>query len=620
VAGVAKADTCNVTCGPFSHESGDFASPGQAKFGTTIHGPIVQRVNVIVSKNGMVGDNEGDMVNAERDVRLALDRLFTIGAITESVYDSVLATISQPSKKGTAKAKGSTRIVPVAKLTPITAAINAICAEQVGITPKSAYSLLGILLESSVGAGLANHPSDVKLLLSALNFEGLATYVTADSKSWLPAVCSGIADLKFRILTGVRPEGPRIRDPLGSPEPTSINFDRFSESPVPGLLPWAQPPNVNSLLNALSEVPEWTLLTWPKVLAQPTGKDDSLSLKKSIFAQISLNRQRIPLRDDVKIERKGETAKKSHEGIVYTRSAKLLRAGAEPAPTTLEEGSPSRTASNAAAWNEVLTEGSAGSGNAYDQQYMTVGRGFGVADEQGGETLRDFFKKDPSAESALLHIGFAMDGTTPVVVDVEHERLLRGVPALRYIEKDRSVYTQFSNTGEAPSHIMNMTNAQFGVLRRHAAKVPQEVLDGGIFVGPKGKTVIKSPWGTDVLRFGVHAQHFAPVLKWHRLIQEGTDKDGRGDINKLAALVLPHCGGRSKHGAGMLWNAEDTRVLEWGNRIVGRQLGAMFKELPNIDTVVAGTRYFLVQDWDEKQAKDRPKYKEWKAGVSLASE
>jgi hypothetical protein len=203
-----------------------------------------------------------------------------------------------------------------------------------------------------------------------------------------------------------------------------------------------------------------------------------------------------------------------------------------------------------------------------------------------------------------------MDGNTPVVADTERHVLLRGAPAMTYIEKSSAIYSQLANTAESPSHIVNMTNAQFSVMRRQAADIPQEVIDGGTYTDPatKAGVLIKSPWNMLVMRFAVHLKHAASGFSWNRMILHGTDSDGRGDVNKLAAMILPYLQPRSKYGGGTVWDGEENRMLEWGDHVVGKQL-PVIATLPAAVAVPTGTKYFKVSGG----------YKVWSAGVSLAS-
>jgi hypothetical protein len=540
--------------------AGLFAAPGSVQL-QRVTALVVQRANAVVSGKGMVGDTPGPMVNAAADVRLALTRLIHLHSITVPDHDTVAAALTKrdqdigalPAAERPAAANAP---VDVAVLGPLVAALAR--NTEGSINPAVTQSQLGVRIDAPVGPGLSNATADVDALAAVLQFEGLATSVTADPASKLPAVIDGLRELKNRILTGVRPEGPR-----------------FS-----GVLPTAR-------------VAEGVVQNWPRLLAAP---DTSAQVKADLYKQIGDNRSRIPVRPGVGPAFGSTVPAPYHQGIAYTRSKQLLRAGAEPRPTNLTEGSAGRTAANNAAWDELLTEGSAGSANAFDSQLMTVGRGFGVSGGQGAQVLRDFFTADPVAMSALLHVGFTVDGTTPVAADPGGQRLLRGDAALRHIELNRGVYSQLANTAESSTHIGQMTNAQFGVMRRQAADIPPEVFEG------------PAAWNMDVMRFAVHLKHFASGFTWTHMVQHGTGPDGRGNINKLAAMILPQLSSPTAHGAGTLWPGEENRMLEWGEHIVGKQL-TRIAALPNAATVPAGTRYFTVSGG----------FKVWPAGILLAS-
>ncbi|GAA1662105.1 hypothetical protein GCM10009765_09460 [Fodinicola feengrottensis] len=570
----------------------------------------VQRANAVVSKSGMVGDIPGPQVNDAADVRLAIERLMHLNSITMPGYDAIAEVLRQHDAEVAAlpkaeQAAARKKPVDVASLAPLVAAL--VRNAEGSINPGVAQWQLGVQIGAPVGPGLDNVPSDVEMLARALQFEGLATNVTADAASHLPAVLEGLADLKNRILTGVRPEGPRL--PGGLAAAGSGDYSKVTAS-----------------LDGADRVPEETVLDWANLLSKtarvaPAETPGSTITKAQICQQIAANRANIPNRPGVGLAFSKPVAP-YHQGISYTRSKELLRAGAEPRPASLTEGSDSRTAANNAAWDELLTEGSAGSGNSYDSQLMTVGRGFGVQGGQGAAVLNAFFSADASAKSALLHVGFTVEGTTAVVVDTEHQVVLRGDAALKYITLNKAIYSQLANTAESPAHIDKMSDAQFGVMRDNAAKIPQEVFDGGTYVepaqkpskavpkpGPPRSVTITAPWNVDVMRFAVHLKHAAGGITWNRMITEGTGSDGRGDINKLAGLILPHLPPHSAYGAGQLWGGEENRMLEWGEHLVGKQLSKIAK-LPDAATVPAGTRYFAVTGG----------FKVWSAGVSLASE
>lgn len=523
--------------------------------------PVAQRANAVVSGKGMVGDTPGPMVNAVADVRLALARLIHLHSITVPDHNTVVAALAKRDQDIVALPAGerpaaTNAPVDVAVLGPLVAAMAR--NTEGSINPAVAQSQLGVRIGAPVGPGLANATADVDTLAAVLQFEGLATSVSADPASRLPAVIDGLRELKNRILTGVRPEGPRFSGELSA-----------------------------------ARVTEEVVQDWPRLLAAP---NTSAQVKADLYKQIGDNRARLPVRPGVGPAFGSIVPAPYHQGISYTRSKQLLRAGAEPRPTNLTEGSAGRTAANNAAWDELLTEGSAGSGNAFDSQLMTVGRGFGVSGGQGAQVLRDFFTADPVAKSALLHVGFAMDGTTPVAADPGGQRLLRGDAALRHIELNRAVYSQLANTAESPTHIGQMTNAQFGVMRHEAADIPPEVFEG------------PAAWNVDVMRFAIHLKHAASGFTWAHMVRHGTGPDGRGDINKLAGMILPLLPPQTAHGAGRRWEGEENRMLEWGEHIVGKQL-TRIAALPDAATVPAGTRYFTVSGG----------FKVWPAGVSLAS-
>ncbi|WP_163573142.1 hypothetical protein [Fodinicola feengrottensis] len=271
----------------------------------------------------------------------------------------------------------------------------------------------------------------------------------------------------------------------------------------------------------------------------------------------------------------------------------------------------------------MLTEGSAGSGNSYDSQLMTVGRGFGVQGGQGAAVLNAFFSADASAKSALLHVGFTVEGTTAVVVDTEHQVVLRGDAALKYITLNKAIYSQLANTAESPAHIDKMSDAQFGVMRDNAAKIPQEVFDGGHLCGTGSEAeqggaqagATAQCHDHSSMECGRHAFRCPPQARgwWDHLEQDDHrghrfgrtrrhQQAGRVDSAASAATL----GLRRRTAVG--WRGK-SRMLEWGEHLVGKQLSKIAK-LPDAATVPAGTRYFAVTGG----------FKVWSAGVSLASE
>jgi hypothetical protein len=571
--------------------------------------PVVQRANAVVSKAGMVGDTPGPLVNAPADVRLAIERLMHLNSITMDGYAAVDAALRQRDAEIAAlppREQAAARKTPI-DLTQLSPLVAALTRNAEGSTnPGVAQWQLGIHLGSPVGPGLDNAPADVEMVVRALQYEGLATNVTADPASHLAAAIEGLSELKSRILTGVRPEGPRLAGGLAAA--SSGDFSK-----------------VTATLDSAGQVPQDVVLDWQKLLSAagapaPAPAGGATYTKAQIYQQIATNRAHIPVRPGVGLAFGGAIPAQLHQGIAYTRGKELLRAGAEPRPASLTEGADgpgTRTAVNNAAWDELLTEGSAGAGNAYDSQLMTVGRGFGVQGKQGARVLQAFFAADASAKSAMLHVGFTMDGTTPVVADTEHQRILRDDAALKYIELNKAIYSQLANTGESPAHIDKISDAQFGEMRRQAASIPQEVFAGGTYVDvdpttnkPTGRRItVTSPWNVDVMRFGVHLKHAASGFTWSTMVLDCTSVDGRGDINKLAKLILPYLHRNSKYGAGHLWNDEENRMLEWGEHVVGKQLSKI-TTLPDPATVAAGTRFFAVTGG----------YKVWPAAVSLASQ
>ena len=191
----------------------------------------VQRTNAVVSPNGMVGEDPGALVNAESDVRLALERLIHLNSITVPDHDTVWAALK---KRNDAIARMPLQDQQAARKKPVAVAdlgplLSALARNAEGsINPGVAQWQLGVRIDKSVGPGLDNLPADVDMLAQALQYEGLATSVTSSSASKLPAVIAGLSDLKNRILTGVRPEGPRV--PGGLDAAKSNDFTKVSKT------------------------------------------------------------------------------------------------------------------------------------------------------------------------------------------------------------------------------------------------------------------------------------------------------------------------------------------------------------------------------------------------------
>lgn len=328
-----------------------------------------------------------------------------------------------------------------------------------------------------------------------------------------------------------------------------------------------------------SESIEENVLQWPTLLR---GTSLSAADRKAIFQAVKENRAAIEIHKDLHyaFSLRKPVPPPYHQGLVYSRSKKDLLAGVEPDPTNNVEADPDRTRINKLAWREVLTEGSAASINTYDSQMWTIGRGLGVKGGQGLEVLETVFAADPDARNAMVQVGLAVEGGKVLALNVDDETVLQGDVALHHIELNKAIFSQFIHTFQSPAHIQAMVNAQWSVLRKNAANIPEQVFKGGVWTWTEGKgkskvTKMKTlvPWDDDVILFGVHANHFAPFgVSWSRMIRYGTDASGKGDVVRIARLVGPYLSPKEIHGEAIVFPNEETRILEWGNHVFRNML------------------------------------------------
>lgn len=348
---------------------------------------------------------------------------------------------------------------------------------------------------------------------------------------------------------------------------------------------------------------------WPALLRPATPAQALTPAQvKDLCKVIADNRANVPIRQDLHQSDPDGPGSTYHTGLYYTRSKADLKAGKEPSPTNTAEKNadgqsrqdplnpeappsnidPARTRVNKLAWQEVLTEGSAASVNTYDSQLLTVGRGFGVQGGQGRDVLQTVFASDPLARDLMLDVGFTVDGGKTLALDVSTGHVLEGSAALHLIELNKPIFSQFMHTFEDnPDHQQEMVNAQFTVLRQHAANIPEQVYKGGDY---NGKHL--TPWDDNVIRFGIHLNHFASGLDWPRMIRDGTDSSGKGDILKLARIIAPYCNPKEAHGSATVLTGEQTRLLEWGEGVLPGALPAVAPLPTDVDSQSA--YFFLV--------------------------
>lgn len=543
---------------------------------TTGRMPRVQRALAVVGSR-LVG-NEPTADNRLQDVRQLLEILRQIGMSNEdyTAQSDALPVIG----KGKGKVAGTTKVA-ADKLAVLGKAID---ATKVGsVAPDIARARLGIAISGSVGQGGQNAQADVDLVCEALRYEGIVT----DPASTAALATSGLAELWHRILFGTRKLAPTVPGP---------------------------PENAATTLKSERKVDQLTLLQWPQLLR--ADSKITPEQRKNLADQIAQNRSHIPARMNNAMMTKGKATRQTaaehraalsskkkgvdsyHQGMSYTRAVKVMQA-MEPNPHTQETGNAadketaaaeaagqdtkgkiSRSRANELAWEEVRTEGSSGSINTYDSQWLTVGRGFGVASGQGKDVLVNLFASDPGFRQGMLHVGFSVENGTPVAVDPASGTLLSGTDALIHITRDQGVLSQYASMAESPEHIQNVVDAQWQVVRTHAAAVPDVVL--------QGNDAGSQPWDPQAIQFAIHANHFATgACSWKRLLSCTTD--GKGDIKKMAKLALAVAAPREKHGSSILWTGENSRVLEWGHRA----FGSLVQAQPVEDSIADDGRFYF---------------------------
>ena len=176
---------------------------------------------------------------------------------------------------------------------------------------------------------------------------------------------------------------------------------------------------------------------------------------------------------------------------------------------------------------------------------LTVGRGFGAKGQQGRDVLKNVFTRDAAARDAMLDVGFALDGSTPLALDLNTKQVVFGEAALHHIEQDRVFGSQFATTFEAPEHVQAMVDAQYSVMRDNTADIPDAQF-----------ATVKT-WPDASVRFWIHARHFASGLTWAQAVAAAP----HGELIKLVGLVIRYA--PSVGGARTVYLGEDTRILEW---------------------------------------------------------
>jgi hypothetical protein len=460
----------------------------------------------------------------------------------------------------------------------------------VGVAGEVGQALLGQELRASVGAGGANLPGDVMIVVRLLAQAG---YTGAD-------VSAEIVEFQREVLKWATPDG-RV-DPGGRTFAALRRSHPSSPASAPTPTPVAAPGAAKP-----AAPPETGLANWLTLLPTATrGKKEKITLtkgedhvnipeiavpeltdeQKAVVEQIKANRAALP---DYAIKK---TTYHGNKGMVLGDSG----AREKLTPTELQGGADDKaTRAKKVAYKELGHEGTVDSINTYDDQILTWGKGFSARSGSMNEVLMIMFQSDPEARNELLRAGIDCGRKSWRVVNTDTGMVEADDDALRLLQFDSKLLGVFVSLGRDPEHQQHALDAQWAAMEKHAAHVPEYAYD----------------WPESSIALCAHLAHWSPAFGWgsHPKSFEGTNGDLVAIARTWALLAKSNKKYTTVLKNGVIIGPYD--MMHPGHRLLGFADGAGGNAVQSAAEIVTGTRAELGEDsqytnhvmfpvWDKK--------------------
>jgi len=229
--------------------------------------------------------------------------------------------------------------------------------------------------------------------------------------------------------------------------------------------------------------------------------------QKGIVARIAANRSRIPQQlDKLKLQKYG-----------YFYGGKTP----EPKPGKLETGDADRDAAVKVVYDELTREGHWSAVNTYEADVpLTLGKGFASVGLLQ-ELMTNFFAKDPAAEEMLLAAGLALTKEKKwLMLNTDTGLVEEGGNALNLLRFNTDLLSLLVTIQESPEHEQKFVDAQWALMSKYAAALPDVVVKGWKDKKPS-------------IALAAHCIWWRSARNWNHYQATG------GDVKKILHVIAP---------------------------------------------------------------------------------
>jgi hypothetical protein len=435
------------------------------------------------------------------------------------------------------------------------------------VVGEVAQGFLGEQLRGSVGVEGVNHPGDVLIVERLLAQAGFADPDVGAGIKRFQREAMGWAGADGRVDPGGRTFaalGKHHKAPQQAPKTAAA----APSEPLEGMENWAAvlPTAKRDKKTRITLTKGEDQVNIPEIDV-PELTDE----QKAVVEQIRANREALP---DYAIKK---TTYHGNKGMVLGDSG----ANEKLTPTELQGGgNDAATRAKKVAYKELGHEGTVDSINTYDDQILTWGKGFSAKSGSMNEVLMIMFESDPEARHELLRAGIDCGRNSWKVVNTDTGMIETGDNGLRLLQFDKKLLGVFVGLGRDPEHQQHALDAQWAVMEKHAAHVPEYAYG----------------WPESSIALCAHLAHWSPAFGWgsHPQAYSGVN----GDLVEVARVWSRLAKSNEKYTTvlknGAIIGPYD--MMHPGHRLLGFADGAGGEAVQAAATIITGTRTEIGDD------------------------